>query len=128
MLFKVLLELLRASSTFLLRHRFPLRFLLESSSVLLAVPRSGFSSGFSPRSSPGSRDISEFAHERHGCQKVSPGTNGDRERNGRRRRGERRQSPIHKRGTRCHLGRSHREEEAPLRHRVPLPPSGRLSK
>lgn len=35
---------------------------------------------------------------------------------------------MHKRGTRCHLGESHREEDTPLPRQVPLPPSGRLSK
>lgn len=73
-----------------------------------------------------------FAHGRGGCQKVSPGTT----RRPREEQGgseemaaeERRRSLMHKRGTRCHLGESHREEEAPLLYRVPLPPSGRLSK
>lgn len=56
---KVLLErLLRAFSTLSLRRHLPSRFLFESSSVLLAILRSGFSSGFSPKPLHGSRDLS----------------------------------------------------------------------
>lgn len=51
----------------------------------------------------------------------------DYERSRRWERSKGKRSVMH-RGTWCHLGESHREEETSLPHRVSLPPSGRLSK